>query len=66
FLAATPGCKSVAGTQNTFDCFQAANSSAIYQNCRGLDGHSDAIPPDLPTCPWARGQFATIPFISKV
>ncbi|KAK0194648.1 extracellular triacylglycerol lipase precursor [Armillaria mellea] len=31
FVAGTPGCESVAGTQNTFDCLQAANSSAIYE-----------------------------------
>lgn len=31
FVAGTPGCESVAGTQNTFDCLQAANSSAIFE-----------------------------------
>ncbi len=78
FVAGTPGCESVAGTQNTFDCLQAANSSAIYQGFveayelaiedvafyPALDGPSGAILPDLPTRLWAKGQFATIPFIS--
>ncbi|KAK0447148.1 extracellular triacylglycerol lipase precursor [Armillaria borealis] len=78
FVAGTPGCESVAGTQDTFDCLQAANSSAIYQGFveayelaiedmafyPALDGPSGAILPDLPTRLWAKGQFATIPFIS--
>lgn len=78
FVAGTPGCESVAGTQDTFDCLQAANTSAIYQGFVEayelaieaiafypvLDGPSDAILPDLPTNLWAKGQFATIPFIS--
>ncbi|PBK86451.1 extracellular triacylglycerol lipase precursor [Armillaria gallica] len=78
FVAGTPGCESVAGTLNSFDCLQAANSSAIYQGLLeayalaiedhafypALDGPSGTILPDLPTCLWAKGQFATIPFIS--
>ncbi|KAK0229994.1 triacylglycerol lipase 3 [Armillaria nabsnona] len=78
FVAGTPGCESVAGTQNTFDCLQGANSSAIYQGFveayelaiedvafyPALDGPSGAILPDLPTHLWAKGQFATVPFIS--
>ncbi|KAK0194651.1 Alpha/Beta hydrolase protein [Armillaria mellea] len=78
FVAGTPGCESVAGTQDTFDCLQVANTSAIYQGFVEayelaieaiafypvLDGPSDAILPDLPTNLWAKGQFATIPFIS--
>ncbi|KAK0460618.1 extracellular triacylglycerol lipase precursor [Desarmillaria tabescens] len=75
FVAGTPGCESVAGTQNTFDCLQAANSSAVYQGLMAcyasaiegfpvypaLDGPSL---PDLPTHLWAKGEFARIPFIS--
>ncbi|KAG7445275.1 esterase 1 [Guyanagaster necrorhizus] len=78
FVAGTPGCESVAGTQNTFPCLQAANSSAIYQGLveaytlslpgksafsPTLDGPSGLIP-DLPTHLWAKGEFATIPFIA--
>ncbi|KAK0447172.1 extracellular triacylglycerol lipase precursor [Armillaria borealis] len=78
FVAGTPGCESVAGTLNSFDCLQAANSSAIYQGLLeayalaiedhafypALDGPSGAILPDLPTRLWEKGQFATFPFIS--
>ncbi|KAK0484463.1 triacylglycerol lipase 3 [Armillaria novae-zelandiae] len=78
FVSGTPGCESVAGTQDTFDCLQAANTSAIYQGFveayelaiegiafyPALDGPLGAILPDLPTRLWAKGQFATIPFIS--
>ncbi|KAK0460641.1 triacylglycerol lipase 3 [Desarmillaria tabescens] len=78
FVGGTPGCESVAGTDNTFDCLQAVNSSAIYQGFLeayelaiedmafypALDGPSGTILPDLPTNLWAKGQFATIPFIS--
>ncbi|KAK0224140.1 extracellular triacylglycerol lipase precursor [Armillaria fumosa] len=78
FVAGTPGCESVAGTQNTFDCLQAANTSAVYQGVveayalaiennpfyPALDGPLGVILPDLPTHLWAKGQFATIPFIS--
>ncbi|KAK0499037.1 extracellular triacylglycerol lipase precursor [Armillaria luteobubalina] len=78
FVAGTPGCESVAGTQNTFDCLQAANTSAVYQGFveayelaiedmafyPALDGPLGGILPDLPTRLWAKGQFATIPFIS--
>ncbi|KAK0460654.1 extracellular triacylglycerol lipase precursor [Desarmillaria tabescens] len=78
FVGGTPGCESVVGTNNTFDCLQAANSSAIYQGFLeayelaieemafypALDGPSGTILPDLPTRLWAKGQFATIPFIS--
>ncbi|PBK58395.1 esterase 1 [Armillaria solidipes] len=77
FVAGTPGCESVAGTQNTFDCLQAANSSAIYEGFveayalaielspfdPALDGPSGLLP-DLPSRLWARGEFATLPFIS--
>ncbi|KAK0460661.1 extracellular triacylglycerol lipase precursor [Desarmillaria tabescens] len=78
FVGGTPGCESVADTNNTFDCLQAANSSAIYQGFLEayelaiediafypvLDGPSGTTLPDLPTRLWAKGQFATIPFIS--
>ncbi|KAG7439417.1 alpha/beta-hydrolase [Guyanagaster necrorhizus] len=77
FVAGTTGCKSVAGTQNNFGCLQAVNSSAIYQGIVEayalaiedfpfypvLDGTSGVLP-DLPTQLWAKGKFATIPFIS--
>ncbi|KAK0499035.1 extracellular triacylglycerol lipase precursor [Armillaria luteobubalina] len=77
FVAGTPGCESVAGTQNTFDCLQAANSSAIYEGFveayalaiegfpfdPALDGPSGLLP-DLPSRLWAKGEFATLPFIS--
>ncbi len=77
-MAGTPGCESVSGTLNSFDCLQAANSSAIYQGLLeayalaiedhafypALDGPSGTILPDLPTRLWEKGQFATIPFIS--
>ncbi|KAG7445282.1 esterase 1 [Guyanagaster necrorhizus] len=77
FVAGTPGCESIAGTQNTFDCLQAANSSAIYQGLveafalaiegfpfdPALDGPFGLLP-DLPSRLWAKGEFATLPFIS--
>ncbi|KAG7445277.1 esterase 1 [Guyanagaster necrorhizus] len=77
FVAGTPGCESVADTQNTFPCLQAANTSAIYQGMVEayalaiesptfypvLDGPSGLFP-DLPSRMWAKGEFATIPFIS--
>ncbi|KAK0484470.1 extracellular triacylglycerol lipase precursor [Armillaria novae-zelandiae] len=77
FVAGTPGCESVAGTQNTFDCLQAANSSAIYEGFveayalaievfpfdLTLDGPSGLLP-DLPSRLWAKGEFAMLPFIS--
>ncbi|KAK0205564.1 esterase 1 [Desarmillaria ectypa] len=77
FVAGTPGCESVAGTENTFDCLQAANSSAIYQGLveayalaiegfpfdPALDGPSGLLP-DLPSRLWAKGEFARLPFIS--
>ncbi|KAK0460643.1 extracellular triacylglycerol lipase precursor [Desarmillaria tabescens] len=77
FVARTPGCESVSGTQSTFDCLQAANSSAISQGVVQsstvvakdfafypvLDGPSGLLP-DLPSRLWAKGQFATLPFIS--
>ncbi|KAK0224133.1 triacylglycerol lipase 3 [Armillaria fumosa] len=77
FVTGTPGCESVAGTQNTFDCLQAANSSAIYEGFveayalavevfpfdLTLDGPS-CLFPDLPSRLWAKGEFATLPFIS--
>ncbi|KAK0460652.1 Carboxylesterase [Desarmillaria tabescens] len=77
FVAGTPGCESVADTNNTFDCLQAANSSAIYEGWieaysltiegfpfdPALDGPSGLLP-DLPSRLWEEGQFATLPFIS--
>ncbi|KAK0460642.1 extracellular triacylglycerol lipase precursor [Desarmillaria tabescens] len=77
FVAGTPGCESVAGTGNTFDCLRAANSSAIYEGfveayelanemypfTPVLDGPSGLLP-DFPSRLWARGEFAMLPFIS--
>ncbi|KAK0447147.1 extracellular triacylglycerol lipase precursor [Armillaria borealis] len=77
FVAGTPGCESVAGTQNTFNCLQAANSSAIYEGFveayalaiegfpfdPALDGPSGLLS-DLPSRLWEKGEFATLPFIS--
>ncbi|KAK0499028.1 extracellular triacylglycerol lipase precursor [Armillaria luteobubalina] len=77
FVAGTPGCESVAGTQNTFDCLQAANSSAIYEGFveayalaievfpfdLTLDGPSGLFP-DLPSRLRAKAEFTMLPFIS--
>ncbi|KAG7445319.1 alpha/beta-hydrolase [Guyanagaster necrorhizus] len=65
FVAGTTGCESVAGTQNTFGCLQAAYALAIedFPFYPVLDGPSGVLP-DLPTQLWAKGKFATIPFIS--
>ncbi|KAK0450541.1 triacylglycerol lipase 3 [Desarmillaria tabescens] len=77
FVAGTPGCESVAGTQSTFDCLLQANTSAIYQGFSesyalaierypfvpSLDGPSGLLP-DLPPHLWENGEFARLPFIS--
>ncbi|KAK0194653.1 Alpha/Beta hydrolase protein [Armillaria mellea] len=77
FVAGTPGCESVAGTQSTFDCLQIANTSDIYQGFLeayalaiegfpfdpALDGPSGLLP-DFPSSLWAKGEFATLPFVS--
>ncbi|KAK7041835.1 hypothetical protein VNI00_009124 [Paramarasmius palmivorus] len=77
FVGAVPGCASVAGSNNTFDCLKAANASAIQQGLVAsiaeadelfawdptVDGDGGFIP-DLPSRLFENGTFAKLPFIA--
>ncbi|KAK0194685.1 Alpha/Beta hydrolase protein [Armillaria mellea] len=65
FVAGTTGCE-LANTSAIYQGLLEAYALAIEDHAfyPALDGPSGTILPDLPTRLWAKGQFATIPFIS--
>ncbi|KAK7041842.1 hypothetical protein VNI00_009131 [Paramarasmius palmivorus] len=77
FVGAVPGCASVAGSNNTFDCLKTANTSSILQGLvtsiaeadelfawdPTVDGNGGFIP-DLPSRLFENGTFAKLPFIA--
>jgi len=77
FVAGVPGCENLSGTDNTFGCLQAANSTAILEGLLlsiaetpeqfpwspTIDGPGGFIP-ELPSILFSKNIFAKIPFIS--
>ncbi|KAK7019641.1 hypothetical protein VNI00_018026 [Paramarasmius palmivorus] len=77
FVGAVPGCASLAGSNNTFDCLKTANTSSILQGLvtsiaeadelfawdPTVDGYGGFIP-DLPSRLFKKGIFAKLPFIA--